>query len=72
MDFERQTKYNVVQGVYFSFSFFISKYGLLVGWGKKYANLLRKNAKIRGNWWKNGEKEELFIVLLGKNIIMEK
>ena len=35
---------------------------LFVGWEKNYDDLLRKNANIRGRMWKNGGKEEIFIV----------
>ena len=48
------------------------KYELFVGWGKKYDNLLRKNANIRGKRWKKEGKEEIFTVLWGKKIILEK
>ena len=37
--------------------------------GKKYDNLLRKNADLREKRWKNGEKEDIFTV---KNIIFGK
>ena len=40
--------------------------------GKKYDNFERKIAYIRGKRWKKGGKEEIFIVLWGKNIILEK
>ena len=43
------------------------------GWGKNMIYLsLKKSANIRGNKWKNGEKEDIFTVLGGKNIILEK
>ena len=47
-------------------------YKLLVGHGKKYDNLLRKNMNVRGKRWKKGVKSEFFNVLGRKNIILEK
>ena len=38
----------------------------MVGLGKKYDDLLRENAQIRGKRWKNGGKEEIFTVLREK------
>ena len=40
--------------------------------GKKYDYLLRENAKIRGKRWKKEGKEEIFTVIGGKNIILER
>ena len=45
----------------------------MTGWlGKKYDDLLRKNTNIRGKRWKKGEIEEIFTVLGGRNMILEK
>ena len=45
----------------------------IIGWlGKKYDDLKRKNVNLKGKWWKNGGKGEIFIVLGGKNIILKK
>ena len=45
-------------------------YGLLVGWGKNYVDLLRKNAKLRGG--KTGEKRKFSLYLGGKISLWKK
>ena len=47
----------------------MQKVELLLGWGGKYDNLLRKNAHMRD---KRGGKEEISTLLWGKKIILEK
>ena len=37
-----------------------------MGWGKKYDDLLRKNANERDKRWQKEGKEEIFTVLGGK------
>ena len=37
-------------------------YWVVWGWGG-YDNLSRKNANLKGKWWKNGKKGEIFTVL---------
>ena len=49
-------------GVYI---FHFSKYELLVGLGKNMQWWFKKNANLRGKRWKNGGKEEIFIVPRG-------
>ena len=48
------------------------KCGLLVGRGKNMMIHKEKNVNLRRKWWKNGGKGEIFTVLGGKNIILEK
>ena len=43
-----------------------AKYKLLVGWGKKYHDLIRKNANIRVRGGKTGKKGKFFFYL-GEN-----
>ena len=40
--------------------------------GEKYKDLIRKNANIRGKWWKNGGKVEIFTVPGEKILFLKK
>ena len=48
--------------------YFCQKYDLLVGWGEKNEDLLRKKANIRGRGGKTG-KRDIFAIFRGENQI---
>ena len=47
-------------------------YESLVGWGENMMIHKEKNVNLKGKWWKNVGKKEIFTVLRRKNIIWEK
>ena len=59
---EESSKDAVYLFIYFSSLPGVQKYDVLVGWGKKCNDLLRKYANKRGMRRKNGEKGKMFFV----------